>query len=42
LHHRRSRIMEAYKGFKHRLNLEHVSDLSQYAVMRDVAAKIGR
>ena len=40
LYHRRWRIEEAFKRLKHRLNLEHVSGLSQHAVMQDVAAKI--
>jgi hypothetical protein len=31
---------EAFKRLKHRLNLEHVSGLSQQAVVQDVAAKI--
>ena len=40
LYHRRWRIEEAFKRLKHRLNLEHVSGLSQQAVVQDVAAKI--
>ena len=40
LYHRRWRIEEAFKRLKHRLNLEHVSGLSQHAVAQDVAAKI--
>lgn len=40
LYHRRWRIEEAYKRLKHRLNLEHVSGLSQQAVVQDVSAKI--
>ncbi len=31
---------EAFKRLKHRLNLEHVSGLSQLAAMQDFAAKI--
>ena len=31
---------EAFKRLKHRLNLEHVSGLSQQAVVQDVAAKV--
>jgi hypothetical protein len=33
-------IEEAFKRLKHRLNLEHVTGLSQQAVEQDVAAKI--
>lgn len=40
LYHQRWRIEEAFKRLKHRLNLEHVSGLSQQAVVQDVAAKI--
>jgi hypothetical protein len=40
LYHQRWRIEEAFKRLKHRLNLEHVSGLSQLAVLQDVAAKI--
>jgi hypothetical protein len=40
LYHKRWRIEEAFKRLKHRLNLEHVSGLSQRAVVQDVAAKI--
>lgn len=40
LYHQRWRIEEAFKRLKHRLNLEHVSGLSQRAVMQDFAAKI--
>lgn len=40
LYHQRWRIEEAFKRLKHRLNLEHVSGLSQLAVMQDVAAKV--
>jgi Transposase DDE domain len=40
LYHRRWRIEEAFKRLKHRLNLEHVSGLSQLAAMQDFAAKI--
>ncbi len=40
LYHKRWRIEEAFKRLKHRLNLEHVSGLSQLAVMHDFAAKI--
>lgn len=40
LYHQRWRIEEAFKRLKHRLNLEHVSGLSQLAVMHDFAAKI--
>ena len=32
--------MGGFKRLKHRLNLEHVSGLSQQAVVQDVAAKI--
>ena len=34
------RIEESFKRLKHRLNLEHVSGLSQQAVVQDVAAKV--
>ena len=40
LYHQRWRIEEGFKRLKHRLNLEHVSGLSQLAVMQDVAAKV--
>lgn len=40
LYHQRWRIEEAFKRLKHRLNLEHVTGLSQQAVVQDVAAKI--
>ena len=40
LYHQRWRIEEAFKRLKHRLNLEHVSGLSQLAVMQDVSAKV--
>ena len=40
LYHQRWRIEEAFKRLKHRLNLEHVSGLSQHAVVQDVAAKV--
>ena len=40
LYHQRWRIEEAYKRLKHRLNLEHVTGLSQQAVMQDFAARV--
>lgn len=40
LHHQRWRIEECFKRLKHRLNLEHVSGLSQQAAAQDFAAKI--
>ena len=40
LYHQRWRIEEAFKRRKHRLNLEHVSGLSQQAALHDFAAKI--
>ena len=40
LYHQRWRIEEGFKRLKHRLNLEHVSGLSQQAVVQDVAAKM--
>jgi hypothetical protein len=40
LYHQRWRIEEAFKRLKHRLNLEHVSGLSQLAAIQDFAAKI--
>jgi hypothetical protein len=40
LYHQRWRIEEAFKRLEHRLNLEHVSGLSQLAAMQDFAAKI--
>ena len=40
LYHARWRIEEGFKRLKHRLNLEHVSGLSQQAVLQDVAAKV--
>ncbi|WP_429555832.1 hypothetical protein [Paraburkholderia sp. MM5477-R1] len=36
----RWRIEEAFKRLKHRSNLEHVSGLSQHAVVQDLAAKV--
>ncbi|MEO7493417.1 MAG: IS4 family transposase [Massilia sp.] len=40
LYHRRWRIEEAFKRLKDRLNLEHVTGLSQLAVLLDFAAKV--
>jgi hypothetical protein len=40
LYHYRWRIEEAFKRLKHRLGLEHLSGLSQLAVMQDFAARI--
>lgn len=40
LYHKRWGIEEAFKRLKHRLNLEHVTGLTQQAVTQDVAAKI--
>ena len=40
LYHQRWGIEEAFKRLKGRLNLEHVSGLSQQAVVQDVSAKI--
>lgn len=40
LYHQRWRIEEAFKRLKHRLNLEHVTGLSQLAVLQDFAAKV--
>lgn len=40
LYHQRWRIEEAFKCRKHRLNLKHVSGLSQQTAMHDFAAKI--
>jgi hypothetical protein len=40
LYHQRWRIEEAFKRLRHRLNLKHVSGLSQVAAMQDFAAKI--
>ena len=40
LYHQRWNIEEAFKRLKHRLNLEHVSGLSQQAVVHDVSAKV--
>ena len=40
LYHKRWGIEEAFKRLKHRLNIEHVSGLTQQAVAQDVAAKI--
>ena len=40
LYHQRWRIEEAFKRLKHRLNLEHVTGLSQLAAMQDLGAKI--
>lgn len=39
-YHQRWRIEEAFKRLKHRLNLEHVSGLSQQAALHDFSAKI--
>lgn len=40
LYHKRWGIEEAFKRLKHRLNLEHVTGLTQQAVVQDVSAKI--
>lgn len=40
LYHQRWRIEEAFKRLKHRLSLEHVTGLSQLAVLQDLAAKV--
>ena len=40
LYHQRWRGEETFKRLKHRLNIEHVTGLSQLAVMQDVAAKV--
>jgi hypothetical protein len=40
LYHKRWGIEEALQRLKHRLNLEHVTGLTQQAVVQDVAAKI--
>lgn len=40
LYHQRWNIEKAFKRLKHRLNLEHVSGLSQQAVVHDVSVKI--
>jgi hypothetical protein len=40
LYHQRWRIEEAFKRLKHRLNIEHVSGLSQQSVVQDVGARI--
>lgn len=40
LYHQRWRIEESFKRLKHRLNLEHVTGLSQLAVMQDFAARV--
>jgi hypothetical protein len=40
LYHQRWRIEEAFKRLKERLNIEHVTGLSQQAVVQDVSAKI--
>jgi hypothetical protein len=40
LYHKRWRIEEAFKRLKHRLNLEHVSGLSQQAVVQNITAKV--
>lgn len=40
LYHKRWRNEEAFKRLKHRLNLEHVSGLSQQSVVQDGAVKI--
>ena len=40
LYHQRWRIEEAFKRLKHRLNLEHVTGLSQLTAIQDLAAKV--
>ena len=40
LYHQSWRIEEAFELLKHRLNLEHVSGLSQQAVVQYVASKV--
>lgn len=40
MYHQRWRIEEAFKRFKHRLQLECVSGLTQQALLVDVAAKV--
>lgn len=40
LYHERWRIEETFRRIKYRLNLEHVSGLSQQAALHDFAAKI--
>ncbi|PWF39527.1 hypothetical protein C7C56_026565 [Massilia glaciei] len=40
LYHQRWRIEEAFKRLKDRLSIEHVTGLSQQAVVQDVSAKI--
>ena len=40
LYHQRWGIEEAFKRLKHRLNLEHVTGLTQQAVAQDVSTKI--
>ena len=40
LYHQRWRIEEAFQRLKHRLYLEHVTPLSQQALMQDLAAKV--
>jgi len=40
LYHQRWRIEEAFKRLKHRLCLEHVTGLSQLAVIQDFAARV--
>lgn len=40
LYHQRWSVEEAFKRLKHRLNIEHVSGLSQLAVQQDFAAKV--
>ena len=40
LYHQRWSIEEAFKRLKHRLKLEHVTGVTQQAVVQDVAAKI--
>jgi hypothetical protein len=40
LYHTRWRIEEAFKRLKHRLNIEHVSGLSQQDAAQDIAAKV--
>ncbi|WP_455289053.1 transposase, partial [Cupriavidus necator] len=40
LYHQRWRLEEAFKRLKHRMALEHLSDLSQLAARQDFGAKI--
>lgn len=40
LYHQRWSVEESFKRLKHRLNIEHVSGLSQLAVQQDFAAKV--